>query len=157
MIYWIYPQRHHRDTHPRKENNCGDESSMVLLYDKHLCDTIIAGNTDLTSNNIPEYRYSVLPSLHISGAKYRIFSGKADNAKNITIQKIMERIGSNNILEVTDDKGVIHLLINLKFILIVLEYGSPFQNVPHYTSLVFCETNVRDKQYKTKDDTVHYP
>ena len=33
-----------------------DESSMVLLYDGHLGDTIISGNTDLSRNIILEIR-----------------------------------------------------------------------------------------------------
>ena len=51
------------------QNNCGDESSMVLLYDGHLGDTmgdtIISGNTDLGGNIIPEIRDLVLSYLHI--------------------------------------------------------------------------------------------
>ena len=39
----------------------------------------------------------------------------------------MERIKSTTILEVNDDKGVIHLLINLKFIVIVVILYSPFK------------------------------
>ena len=43
-----------------------------------------------------------------------------------------ERIYSNTVLEVTDDKGLIHLLINLKFIVIVVDPDSPFQNIQHF-------------------------
>ena len=46
----------HKKSHPRKENNYGDDYSIVLLYDEHLGDTIIAGNTDLSGNIILESR-----------------------------------------------------------------------------------------------------
>ena len=43
-----------------------------------------------------------------------------------------ERIESYTILEVTNDKGEINLLVNIKCIMVVLvEPGSPFQNNPH--------------------------
>ena len=49
---------------------------MALLYDKHLGDTTIAGNTDLIGNRITEIRHSVLSllriGLHTDDAKYRI-------------------------------------------------------------------------------------
>ena len=48
-----------------KENNCGDDSIMALLDDKHLGDTIISGNTYLRGNIIMEIRDSFLSSLHI--------------------------------------------------------------------------------------------
>ena len=41
-----------------------------------------------------------------------MFSGKTDTAPNITIHKMTEMIESTTILEVNDDKGVIHLLRN---------------------------------------------
>ena len=40
------------NTYPREDNNCGDYSIMVIIYDGHLCETIIDYNTDLRSNNI---------------------------------------------------------------------------------------------------------
>ena len=43
---------------------------MVLLGNENLCDTIIYGNTDVSRNNITEITYSILSSLHISGAEY---------------------------------------------------------------------------------------
>ena len=51
-----------------------------------------------------------------------------------------ETIESNTILEVTDDKGEINLLINLKYTVIVADPVPPIRNTPHYTRLVFCET-----------------
>ena len=49
---------------------------MVLLYDEHVGDTIIAGNTDLSGNIIMESIYLVLSYLHIGihtgDAKYMI-------------------------------------------------------------------------------------
>ena len=57
-------------------------------------------------------------------------------------------IESNTLLEVNDDKGVIHLLINIKCIVLVVYTGFPFIQIPHSTRLVFCETNVRYYQYK---------
>ena len=57
-------------------NHCGDDSSMVPLDDEHLCDTIIAGNIDISSNYIMEIRDLVLSYLHIGiqivDEKYRI-------------------------------------------------------------------------------------
>ena len=42
----------HKKSHPRKENNYGDDSIMFILDDKHLGDIIIAGNTYLRGNRI---------------------------------------------------------------------------------------------------------
>ena len=89
-------------------------------------DTVIHENKYLRNKNIPESRDSVIPSLHIDGTKYRIFSIKIDAAKNITIHEMTKSIDSNTILEVTDDKGVIDLIINLKCIVILVDPRLPF-------------------------------
>ena len=47
------------------KKNCGDESIMVLLYNEHLGDTIIAVNTDISRNIMMESIYLVLSYLHI--------------------------------------------------------------------------------------------
>ena len=70
------PIIHNRNNYPRKYNNCVDDSSMVILYDENLGDTIVAGNTYLSINNIPESRYSFLPYPRISSKKYMICSEK---------------------------------------------------------------------------------
>ena len=57
--------RKNRIAYPRKENNCDDDSSMVILYEEHLGDTIISGNTDLIINIIMESRDLILSYLHI--------------------------------------------------------------------------------------------
>ena len=44
---------------------CGDDSSMVLPYEEHLGDTIIAGNTYISGNIIIESRELFLSYLHI--------------------------------------------------------------------------------------------
>ena len=64
-ILTFSPTRHKINAYPRKENNCGDNSSMVLLDDKHLGDTTISGNTHLRGNIIMERRDLVLSSLYI--------------------------------------------------------------------------------------------
>ena len=59
------------------KNNCGDESSMVLLYDYHLGDTIISRNTYLSENIIMEIRDLVLSYLHIglrTGYEHIVFN-----------------------------------------------------------------------------------
>ena len=48
-----------------KENSCGADSSMDLLDDEHLSDTIIYGDTHLRGNIIMERRDLVLSSLYI--------------------------------------------------------------------------------------------
>ena len=60
----------------RTIENGGDDSSVVLLYGRHLSDTIISKNTYLSGNIIMESRYLV-PSyvnigLHTGNEKYRI-------------------------------------------------------------------------------------
>ena len=50
------PMRHKINTYPRKENNFGYGSSMVLLDKEQLVDTIIAGNTYLRGNIILDRR-----------------------------------------------------------------------------------------------------
>ena len=48
----LYPIRQKINAYPRKENNFGDDSSVFLLDDEHLGDTIIAGNIYLSGNII---------------------------------------------------------------------------------------------------------
>ena len=67
-----------------------------------------------------------------------------------------ENIEYNTILEVSDDKIVIHLVINIKLIMKVVKPVFLFQNTPHSTNFVFCETNVRYSQYNTEADMYHY-
>ena len=54
-----------------------------------------------------------------------------------------ESIDSNTIVEDTDDKVVIHLIINIKCIVIVADLGFPFLNIPHDMGIVFRKTRVR--------------
>ena len=65
-----------RNAYPRKENNCVDDSNVVLIYDYHLGDTIIAGNKYLSGNTMMESRDLVLSYPHIGlrtgDTKYRI-------------------------------------------------------------------------------------
>ena len=81
---------------------------------------------------------------------------KKEAVTNITIHKIIEIIESHTVLEVTNDRGEIHLLINLKYTVMVADDGSPILTTPYSTRLVFCETNIRGYQYKTKADTDYY-
>ena len=53
------------NVYTRKENNLGDDSSMVFLYDKNLGDTTIAGNTDISGNINLETRDLALSYTHI--------------------------------------------------------------------------------------------
>ena len=62
----------------------------------------------------------------------------------------------NVILDVSDDKGVIHLVINLKNIVKVVDTSSPFQNTPHSKNFVFCKNNVICSQYNTESTVYHY-
>ena len=56
--------------------NCGDESSMVIIYEEHLGDTITSGNTDICGDIIMESRDLVLSyikiGLHTGYEKYSI-------------------------------------------------------------------------------------
>ena len=67
-----------------------------------------------------------------------------------------ERIQSITILEVTDYEVVIHLTINLKHTVTVVDTGFLYWNMPHYMGLDFYETNVRYFQYKTEEEIDHY-
>ena len=72
----ISPIINNRNFYPSKENNFGDDSSMVIIYDKHSGDTIISGNIDLSGNIIVESRVLVLSSIrigiHTGDANHRI-------------------------------------------------------------------------------------
>ena len=59
-------------------------------------------------------------------------------------------------MEVTDDEEAINLLIGLKCTFTETEPISPIRNMPQSTSLVFCETNVRDSKYNTEEATYHF-
>ena len=91
------PIRQNSNVHLRKYNNCGDDSSTFIPDDGNLWDIVIPDNTNISSNSIPETRYSVLYSLHISGTKYRFYSSKTDTNTNFTIIKMTESIKSNTI------------------------------------------------------------
>ena len=82
---------------------------MVLLYEGHLGDTIIAGNINLGVNIILVSIYLVpsylLIGLHTSNEKYRISQSKTETLTNITFHEINERIEYFEMLEVTDDEG----------------------------------------------------
>ena len=88
-------------------------------------ETVIPENADIGRNNIYQNQAlnPALP-LHVLYKRKDLFRQK-NAATNITIQKITERFKSTSILEVTDDKGVIHLLINIKCIVIVVESSPP--------------------------------
>ena len=88
----LSPIRQNRNAFPREGNSCGYDSSMIIIYDEKLCDTIIYGNRDLSGNKIMEIIYSVLSSFHICGAKYRIYSNKKETATTFTINKMPEDI-----------------------------------------------------------------
>ena len=47
-----------------------------------------------------------------------------------------------NILEVADEEGGMHLLIGLKYTVIVTDNDSLIRTTPQSTRLVFCETKV---------------
>ena len=88
----LSPIIQNRNAYPRKENNCGDDYSMVLLDDEHLSDTITTGNIDLNGNGILETSNSVLFYIHIGlhtgDTKYRIKSRKTETFKNIIVQHV---------------------------------------------------------------------
>ena len=54
-----------------------------------------------------------------------------------------KNIDYNTTLEVTDDEGSIHLLMNIKCKVTVPKTSSPIQNTKNPTSLVLCEINLR--------------
>ena len=134
---------------PSSDKICGDCYSIVIPDDNNLRDTIIPENTYPSSNNILESRDLVLSSLHIYDVKYSIYSRKTEMATKIMFHKVTESIESMIILEVTDDKGLINLLINFKFIVIVVDPRFPFWNAPHSMGFVFLETSVIYSQYNT--------
>ena len=59
-------------------------------------------------------------------------------------------------MEVTDDEVSTHLLIIIKFIVIVEDPGSPIKNKPYYKSRVLRETKVENPQHKTEATIDHY-
>ena len=69
----FYPIRQNINYCTRQEKKFIDDSSMVLLYNEHLCDILISVNTYLSGNNITERIDSVLSYLYIGGAQYRIY------------------------------------------------------------------------------------
>ena len=67
-----------------------------------------------------------------------------------------ERIDPSTIFEVTDDKGIFQLLMNIKRILIVVEHGYPIRNKPDSMNLVFFEINIRDTHKNKEAATYDY-
>ena len=69
---------------------------MILLYDEHLGDTIISGNTNLRKTIILESRELVLSylqfGLHSGDEKYTIQLSKIEAVTNINFHKITERV-----------------------------------------------------------------
>ena len=72
---------------PEKVKKRDNDSIIFLTDDSNICDIIIAEKKCLSSNNILESICSMLSSLKIGGAKYRIYSRKIETATNITIHK----------------------------------------------------------------------
>ena len=70
------PNINNINSYTREYNNLGNDSSMVILDNGHLCDTDIDDNTYLISNNITESIYLILSSIHIDDSKHRIYSRK---------------------------------------------------------------------------------
>ena len=76
--------RKNRNVYPRTPPP-GDYSSMVLLHEKHLGDTTIAGNTDLNGNIITEIIDLVLSYLHIG-----LQTGDKNIVSNQAKQKLLQ-------------------------------------------------------------------
>ena len=57
-----------------------------------------------------------------------------------------KNIEFNEIIEVTDDEGSIHLLLNIKYKVIERDTVYPIQNMTYSKSLVLCATIVRHPQ-----------
>ena len=142
--------------YPSVENSCGDGSCTVLPEGGCLCDTVVSEDSVFSSINMPTSIDSVLSSLHIGGTKYGIYSSETDTVTSITIHKMNGRIDSNTIFEVTDDKGVTHLLRNVESTVRVIGSGFYFRNTPHFMSFIPSETDVRDAQYETEAALDHY-
>ena len=85
-----------------------------------------------------------------------IYSRKTWTATNLIIHKITEIIDYNTLSEVTDDEVEIHLLINIKCIVILLDPVFHIRNTPHSARLVLCETNARYYKYNTEAAIYHY-
>ena len=60
-----------------------------------LCEIEISDNTNISINNIPEIKYSVLSSPHIGDAKYKIYLIKYQTATKIILHKMNESIDYN--------------------------------------------------------------
>ena len=61
----LSPIKKNINAYTMEDNNYGDDLSMVLLLDEHLCVTGISDNTDLVRNNIPEKQiFGPILSLH---------------------------------------------------------------------------------------------
>ena len=56
----LSPMRQNSIAYTREENNWGNDFCMFLPDDGGFCDTVMAYNTELRSNNIPERIDSVL-------------------------------------------------------------------------------------------------
>ena len=81
-------------------------------------------------NTIP-YKSKVM---HIEDGILKVYfirNNRAETVTNITIHKNTERIESYKILEVTDEEGETHLLINIKCTGIVTDPRPPIRNTAH--------------------------
>ena len=124
-----------------KENNCGYDSSMVLLDDKHLGNINIARNPYigpiLWSHGSTHWWCKIQDLI-----KHNRKCHKYHHSQNYWKYWVLINF------EVTDEEGEIHLLINIKHTLIVAYIVSPSLTTQFSTSLVFCKTNFRYYQYK---------
>ena len=66
------------------------------------------------------------------------FNQAKETVTNITIRKLNESIYSYTVLEVAGDEGAIHLLINIRYTVIVVDAGSPILTTPYSGILFFC-------------------
>ena len=92
-----------------------------------------------------ESRDLVLSYLHIGlHTRYekKDLTKKNRNGHKYYLSENYWNIESYKSLEVTDDEGAIHLLIGIKYIVVVVDTGNPVLTTPHATSLVSYETKV---------------
>ena len=116
---------------------------MLLLLFQIIgsCVALVSLRKQFLEAKSPTSAYSVLSSLHIGGTKYSIYSIKIETDINNNIHRTFETIEYNTIMQFSDDKGVFLLPVNFNCIVIVVEYGLLFLNMPFSINSFFSETN----------------
>jgi len=139
-------------------NSCANGACSVLPDGGCTCPTHVSEEPVFSS--LPLNADDVISQLSIGGVDISSFDSNTYDpisGNGFIAHTVGGVMNSNTVFEAVDDKGVKHLLKNVRSTVSVP--GAPgfsFRNTPHFVSMIPTETTVRDAQYETEAALDHY-